>query len=207
MNKLKLWILLLLIGIFVSFVACNESDDPSKNVEPRISQMKTISELAAMNCYYHNVAKYEEKNASGMLLWKKDKRFWIEYSGVVKIGIDASLLNVEVDDTIVTISIPNAKVLDKKVDEASLTKDSFIVDAESADIDGEDEIKAFAEAQEIMAQAAASDTALLANAQRRVEKLLEEYIFNIGSTTGKEYTIEWKYINDEDGDSEESDDE
>ena len=40
-----------------------------------------------------------------------------------------------------------------------------------------------------------------------MEKLLEEYILNIGSTTGKEYTIEWKYINDEEGDSEESGDE
>lgn len=49
-----------------------------------------ICELSTMDCYYHNVAKYFEKDAQkGFLgIGKKDKRFWIEYSGVVQMGID-----------------------------------------------------------------------------------------------------------------------
>jgi len=150
--------------------------------------------LATMECYYHNVAKYSEEDAAGILFWKKDKHFWIEYSGVVKIGIDVSLVTVEVDEDSVTISIPDAKVLGEKVDEASLTKDSYIVDGKSADIDAEDQTKAFGFAQENMVKAASGDRALLASAQQRAQILLEEYVTNIGNAAGKEYSIEWKYI-------------
>ena len=45
-----------------------------------------------------------------------------------------------------------------------------------------------------MIEAASKDTALLANAQQRVQKLLEEYVANIGRITGNEYSIEWNYI-------------
>ena len=35
---------------------------------------------------------------SGIWLWKKDRKFWIEYAGVVTVGIDASLVNMEAQD-------------------------------------------------------------------------------------------------------------
>jgi hypothetical protein len=45
-----------------------------------------------------------------------------------------------------------------------------------------------------MVNAAANDSVLLASAQQRVQKLLEEYVNNIGKAIGKNYSIEWKYI-------------
>ena len=42
-----------------------------------------------------------------------------------------------------------------------------------------------------MEAAAAGDKALLANAQQRVQLLLEEYITNIGNAVGKQYSITW----------------
>ena len=63
-----------------------------------------------MQCYYHNVAKYKEENASGFWLWAKDKHFWIEYSGVVTLGIDTSQVYMEIDGDTVTIT-PNHKLL------------------------------------------------------------------------------------------------
>lgn len=116
-------ILLILVGVLaITFTSCNQVADEPKNIKPEISHMKSITELAAMEVYYHNVAKYKEEDAQGILLWKKDKHFWIEYSGIVKIGIDTSLLNIIVEENEVTISVPEAKVLDVKVDEKSLTK-------------------------------------------------------------------------------------
>lgn len=197
----KMISVLFVLVLSITCTSCDKMEEEKKNIEPQVSQMKSISELAAMECYYHNVAKFKEEDAEGILLWKKDKNFWIEYSGVVKIGIDATLLNIVVEEDKVTISIPEAKVLGKKVDEASLNKDSFIVDIDSADISGDDEVKAFAEAQEYMVKAAAEDSALLASAQQRVQKLLEEYVTNIGNAVGKEYSIEWKYIDTEENDS------
>jgi hypothetical protein len=156
--------------------------------------MRTISELAVMDCYYHNVAKFKEEDAEGFWLWKKDKHFWIEYSGVVEIGIDASLLDIVVNDDAVTITIPEARVLRTKVDEVALNEANLIKDKDSADITGVDESQAFAEAEERMVQSAQEDSALLANAQQRAQKLLEEYVMNIGEATGKEYSIEWEFV-------------
>ena len=65
-------------------------EEETLNMEPQVSQMKAICELAVMDCYYHNVAKFTEEDAQGILWWKKDKHFWIEYSGIVKLGIDVS---------------------------------------------------------------------------------------------------------------------
>ena len=175
-------------------VSCaSPAEEETLNMEPEVSQMKAICELAVMECYYHNVAKYYEEDASGVLWWKKDKQFWIEYSGVVKLGVDISSVNIEVNDTQVSITLPAAKVLGCKVDSASLTEDSFIVAKNSANVDASDEVKAFDEAQSKLQENAASDTALLASAQQRAQDLLEDYITNIGNAVGKEYTIKWIY--------------
>lgn len=106
-----------------------------KEIIPQSSQMKSICELATMDCYYHNVAKYNEEDASGIWLWKKDRKFWIEYAGVVTVGIDASLVNMEVKDDTITITLPPAKILGCKVDESTLTEDSFYCGYDSAKVE------------------------------------------------------------------------
>ena len=188
----KFVILILVLSVLLTCTACGKQN--SIDTEPKVSQMKAICELAVMDCYYHNVAKYKKEDAEGFLLWKKDKHFWIEYSGVVTLGIDASLVSLEVADDEVIITIPEAQVLGCKVHTESLTKDSFIVDKDSADIKAEDETEAFRIAQEQLAKDAASDRTLLANAQQRAQSLLEEYVMNIGKVVGKSYSIKWNYV-------------
>ncbi len=51
------------------------------------------------------------------MFWYKDKKFWIEYGGIVKLGIDVSLVKIDIQDINVTITLPQAKVLSCKVDE------------------------------------------------------------------------------------------
>ena len=174
-------------------ISCGQKEQKTVE-EPKVSQVKAICELAVMDCYYHNVAKYFEEDASGIWLWKKDKKFWIEYSGVVRIGIDASQVQMEVKDKQVEITMPKARVMNCTVDAATLNTDSFIVSSDSAKVEAEDQTKAFEEAQKNMEMEAAGDAALLANAQQRAQNLLEEYVKNVGSVTGTEYTITWKYI-------------
>lgn len=174
-------------------ISCGQKEQKTVE-EPKVSQVKAICELAVMDCYYHNVAKYFEEDASGIWLWKKDKKFWIEYSGVVRIGIDASQVQMEVKDKQVEITMPKAKVMNCTVDAATLNTDSFIVASDSAKVAAEDQTKAFSEAQKNMEEEASGDSALLAAAQQRAQNLLEEYVKNVGSVTGTEYTIIWKYI-------------
>lgn len=184
--------------VILSLSGCNKNvKEELKDLKPQTSNMKTIADLAVMDVYYHNVAKFKEEDVEGVLLWKKDKHFWIEYSGIVEIGIDVSLLNITVNENIVEITIPNAKVLEYKVDQASLTDDSYLYAEDSVKGSAEDETKAFEEAQIEMLRVASKDTTLLASAQQRAQKLLEEYVNTIGEATGKNYSIQWNYIEDE----------
>lgn len=192
----KLMCILISAVLTLSLAACSNTEPAPVDMEPKTSQMKAICELAVMDCYYHNVAKYELKDAEGFLWWTKDKNFWIEYSGVVTIGIDVSRVTVEVDGTKVTISIPAAEVLRYTVDSSSLTEDSYIVAKDSAAIEAEDEIAAFSVAQADLEATASKDTALLASAQQQAQQLLEDYITNIGKATGKSYSIEWIYLDE-----------
>ncbi len=191
--------LLLAFSMMILCAACGktEKEGPELSIEPQEAQMKAICELAVMDCYYHNVAKYKEEDAAGFLLWKKDKHFWIEYSGIVRFGIDMSALKIETNGDEITITLPEAKVLSCKVDSSSLTEDSYIVDKNSADITAEDEKAAFAEAQKKLEETAAGDKALLSKAQQRARTLLEDYVNNIGNLVGKEYRINWVYIDED----------
>ena len=106
----RITVLVLSVALLVLCTACGTrvKEEPAA-MEPKVSQMKAICELAVMDCYYHNVAKYYEKEAEkGFLgIGKKDKHFWIEYSGIVRLGVDVSLVSVEVAGTQVTITLPD----------------------------------------------------------------------------------------------------
>lgn len=193
---MKKTIALFLMMVVVTCSACGNTKSQGKGVEPQVSEMKAICELATMDCYYHNVAKIKQEDAEKFLWWGKDKHFWIEYEGVVTMGVDASLVNMEVKDDQVTITMPTAKVLGCKVDETTFTEDSFIIDKDSVDIKADDQTEALAKAQSDMEETASKDSALLANAQQRAQKLLEDYVNNIGESVGKEYTIKWVYLED-----------
>lgn len=190
----KIISILLVFMLAFSCMACAKTTEPKQEIVPQASQMKAICELAIMKCYYHNVAKYTKEDAAGILWWKKDRRFWIEYDGIVTMGIDASLVDIEVDNDTVTITIPPAKVLGFEVDETTLNEDSYIVDTKSAKVKAEHQTEAFKQAQDHMKEEAEKDTLLLANAQQRAQKLLEDYVNNIGNCVGKTYNIKWIYL-------------
>ena len=141
-----------------------------------------------------------EKDADKGILGfgKKDKKFWVEYSGEVTIGLDATLVALQVSGDQVTITIPPAKVLGAKVYSDSLTTDSYIIDKDSADITAEDQTRVFENAQADMLAQASNDHLLLFNAQQRAQMLLEDYVTNIGNAIGVTYQINWIYL-DENG--------
>lgn len=110
----KLITLFVVLTLCLTIISCSTEKNESQEVEPQVSQMKSICELATMKCYYHNVAKYTKEDASGFWFWRKDRKFWVEYAGIVTIGIDTSKINMEVQDENVTITIPQAQVLNCK---------------------------------------------------------------------------------------------
>lgn len=188
------YLIICIIAFSILLTSCNVSTASVITMVPQIGQMRAICELAVMDCHFNNVAKYYEEDAEGMLLWKKDKQFWVEYSGTLKLGVDVSKVELTVVDDIVTITLPKAEVLSSHVDESSLTEESFIVATGSADIQAIDQVRALADAQlKIEAQVAENQT-LLANAQLRTQNLLEDYVNNVGEIMGVNYQINWVYL-------------
>ena len=77
-------------------------------------------------------------------------------------------------------------MLSSKPDPDSITADSYYYDKNSAKASADDQT-----AEEEMEKKAANDSALLVQAQQRVQSLLEDYVKNMGEVLGKEYTITW----------------
>lgn len=186
-------ITLSLIGILlISLLSgCGKSEDKeaAKSTEPDIMQVRSICKLATVECYYHNVAKSEKPAGTG--IWhfgEKDRQFWIEYTGTVKLGIDMSKVQMKVNGTDVTVTIPEAEVQQVNVDDDSYNSDSYIFSEDGInknEITAEDATGAVENARNEMIKTAEENTALLVNAQERAKKMIENYIMQLGETTGQ----------------------
>ena len=97
----------------------------------------------------------------------------------------------------VIITIPHSKITDCKVDSKSLKPDSYHTNYEGLltdKINYEDQQLALKTAQDEMRKTAENNTLLFIQADERVETLLSNYVNNIGKVLGKEYQVEFKYI-------------
>lgn len=176
--------------------ACGKAEEPALPL-PQEEQVKTICQLAVLECDYHNLAKFEQKDASKFLWMTKDKRFWVEYSATTVLGIDVNQVSMELQGDVVNITLPKAQVLDCKVNGDSLSKDSYIVDKASAPVTAEDEVYAFQEAQDGLQKTVEADNNMMNLAQKRAEELLRNYVNSLAKATGTEYQVEFHYIEED----------
>ena len=155
----------------------------------------SVCELATLKCYYHNVAKAETEASGIFAKWLKTgyKKIWTEYSGIIEYGFYISQVTVSEPDKngVVTVTMPDAQVLNVDVDEDSLgtplTDTGFLTSVTT-----EEKTTTLAGAQEAMEQQAKENTEMLSQAKARAKTLIEEYIKNVGESIGEEYTVEWK---------------
>lgn len=195
-NIIRVVVLAMLIS---TITGCSKPIENKKSTEePEITQIRSICELATLECYYHNVAKSVKTAGKGIThIGEKDRKFWIEYEGTVKLGIEMSKVKMAIEGDSITISIPEAKVLDVKVNEDSYNPDSYIESKDSFNsnkITADDTTKAVNDAKKEMEKSAQQNSALLMNAQDRAKELIENYINQLGEATGNKYTINWEYL-------------
>ena len=186
------------ICMLLSFTSCKKEEAKEPPV-PGSMEIQSICELSTLDCYYHNVAKYYEDIPGIISYFDKYKRFWMEYSGNIKVGIDASLLKVERDGRDIVITMPEAKVLDCNVDESTLVPESFIDDKKAVAHTVEDEQRAFKEAKQKMIADVEADKKLLSQARDRAQALIREYIRGISAASKESYNIKW-VLKNSDGD-------
>ena len=188
----KIFAVILFVTLLSSFVSCASQSSKTKDIEPQLSQLESICELATMKCYYHNVAKFYEKEAEGWWFWAKDKNFWIEYDAIITLGVDFSEVNMTVSGNDVAVTLPQAKILNYNVDSKSLEdSSSYITEGGSAEPKAEDQRKAFEESEKALLETVSADKTLFSEARNRVKNLIEEYIKNIGELVDVKYNIKW----------------
>ena len=165
----------------------------SQKQKPDFSSIKSVCELSTLKCYYHNVATYE-KNAHGLLkvFGSGYKKIWIEYSGIVNLGIDINKVDISEPDTnnVITIKIPDAEVQSTSLDKSTLSE-PLTDKGVFTKITTEEKIEALSSAQQNMKETAQKDTSLLAQAKEHAKLILQGYINNLGEEFNDEYTIKW----------------
>ena len=96
-----------------------------------------------------------------------------------------------------SITLPRARVLNCKVNGDSLSKDSYIVDKDSAPVTAQDEVAAFQDAQDGLQKTVEADNNMMNLAQKRAEELLRNYVNSLAKATGTEYQVEFHYIEED----------
>ncbi|WP_275206532.1 DUF4230 domain-containing protein [Adlercreutzia equolifaciens] len=173
-------------------VGCAASE-PKKNAD--FSGISSVCELATLKCYYHNVAESREE-ASGIfggLLGTGYKKLWMEYSGIVEVGIDVAQVQISqpTEEGVVRVHIPDAQILSISLDKDSLS-DPLVDAGLFTEVSMEEKTNAVASAQENMEETARQNTSMLAQAKERAKRTIEGYIVNAGRAIGETYIVEWE---------------
>lgn len=197
--KLYISIALTLIVTLFSFMITREIIGPKEMEPTKVNldeiEMRNVCKLATLEVYYHNVAKSGDVEKPGFLWIKKNMNFWLEYDGTVTLGIDTSLLEIDVSGTMVMVTIPDVKILRSDIIENSFTDESYHYKKDSVKATLEEQKKAVIDAKEYMEATAISDYYVLQAAQKQAKTIIEGYINNIGDIRGVDYEITWNYVN------------
>lgn len=190
-NRVTKIIALILIS---SFILCGCGKESKAEIE--LSKAQRIAELATLKAYYHDVIKVE-KDGSGALLGLGDigyKKMWVEYTGIVSMGVDVSKITISQPDAqgIVTVKIPKDVIIGEvDIDEDSISE-PLIEKGWFTKITTEERKEALIDSHNKMLEKTKADKSMQNQARERAKFLLEEYIENVGTAVGKEYTVKWE---------------
>ncbi|MBR6442777.1 MAG: DUF4230 domain-containing protein [Clostridia bacterium] len=193
---------LLIIVLVIDIILCGvfiliNFNQKKTTVDRQISEssIQRICELATLDCFYHNVSEWSK---SGNWIGYGAKKLWIEYDGIVRVGIKANKIKISDPDKndVITVTMPAATILDKDLDENSI----YEIDSESPmwgfvpfyeSVSTEERREALANAQEDMESSAAKNDMILDEALVRAKKIIEKNIVTIGEAGGKHYKVKF----------------
>lgn len=196
-NKKIIYLSVAIMAVLLLVIILGVSAKQNQNTdeEADFSSVDKICELATLRCYYHDVAEYEKQPEPifkhGLFKYGY-KKMWIEYDGIVTVGIDFEKVQIEKPDmnSTVRIYVPDAQVFDVDADEDSMS-DPFTKTGKFTKITVEEKADAFSAAQATMRTNAESDNNILTQAKNNAKELIKQYVINVGKQIGKEYKVEW----------------
>ena len=124
----------------------------------------------------------------------RSREFWIEYSGVAKLGINISKVSMKMEGKQIVITVPKAELLG--LSDYSFSEDSYISEDDGFNknpITPDNQTEAVKAAQEDIKKKFAEDDAMLVRAQDRAKDLIENYITQLGDISKTNYQIKWSY--------------
>lgn len=115
-------ILLVAALIFFAGVSfANRHSDPIITSTALTQQLQEANELTSMEYNYTKVGKFENSlTLNGWQIPLTKKSFLLTYSGKLKAGVDMSVAQVSIANRVITISLPEVKVLSNIIDESSI---------------------------------------------------------------------------------------
>lgn len=170
--------------------AVEENDEITSDIVE--SSLKEVKELTTLKYHYKNVASFESSQQfQGIKLPFTTKSFLYTYEGDINAGVDLDQANASVDENnkIITIKLPDAKILSHDIDEDSIMifdeKNSVFNPMELEDYTN------FRKEEEAKVEKEAVKKGLLKQASQQTDKAIKE-ILNINPIIAEEYTINIK---------------
>ena len=200
-SNVVLWIISLVLTLVIVLCAgiLKEEKKHEKEQEileaPDFTEIVKIGDLMTLKCYYHNVAEYE-KEPDGLfqygLLQVGKKKFWVEYEGIVKIGIDINKVEIGNPDEngIVRVYVPEVDKFEANQNSNSV-QDPIYEKSWFTSITTEEKTAALAVSQEKMLEAAKTDQSMITRARENAKSIIEQYITNAGMALSQEYKVQW----------------
>ena len=122
----KILVLIIVVVMLSMLCACEPEPKPILSEEG----IKGICEQASLKCYYNNVAKIEKEPDN---IFQKKREMWIEYEGVVTLGIEMNELKIEISENTVTMVLPEVRVLSTEI--AKINEDSYVASSETRQVE------------------------------------------------------------------------
>lgn len=153
------------------------------------NQLRQVSHLATTEYHYTNMGQFEQHGEFyGVTLPFTTKRFIVAYDGTILAGIDLEQAKIDVSDTALTVTLPEAVIVSHEMDEQSLevfdeTRNIF------NPITIEDYNGFLADQKDAM-ETKAIENGLLSNANEQAHLLLQQFLQPLAQQYGLELLIQ-----------------
>ena len=168
-------------------------DDGTVTVNTVKTIIKPASELVTGKYYFTNAVSDEDPvSALGVQLPGTTNKYVFKYDGIISAGYDLkdAKINVDNNNNIIYISLPEMKILSSEVDEDSFNivyQDSSVFN----DNDLEQNSKTRAACEKMMIKKAKGDQEFINLTRENAEGVLKSFLTSSGDT--KDYKVKLKY--------------
>ncbi len=185
---------IIVVGVIIFLIGMHFG---GKSSEPEITsaslgqQIENIEELSTLSYHYSKVGQFSNNlKLNGWSIPLTQKKFLLSYEGELKVGVKLDQAKISVDDSTITVSLPEITFLSHEIDENSIE-----VYDETKNIFNQISIKdykAFAKKQKSKVEEEAIENGILSKAATRTQKVITQYLESLPNIKNH-YTIKIEF--------------